>query len=181
MIISISGPSSAGKTTLINALRKRNEQYIFIHESFREFIKTKNVDFNNSEEAFIFQYELFNFMPIFQDKIDTVLILDRCHFDCLVYSTLHFLRLKNQYKYINQYLEIINKSLEIIKNIKIFLVQTNNLTIENDGIRLMIYQIFRQQEIELFNTLYSSLNINVNILPNSLQDRIDTIEQYLRK
>lgn len=189
MIISISGPSSTGKTTLFNALKinlndfytKTNDiKNIFIEEDFRRYVKNRQISLDDPEIAFNFQYDLLNNSIELVPKIGSNFILDRCAYDTLVYGTLHFLRLENKEKYINKYIEYTIECNELLKNIKyIFLTQVKTDKIENDNIRPIIYEKLRLQEINLFNTLYKNLNIKTIHLPLNLNDQLNINKSYL--
>ena len=183
MIISISGPSSTGKTTLFNTLKKEfNNKIIFINEVFREYIINNQIDFNNAEEAFNFQCDLCKHM-IYQNTLNKIIILDRCNFDTIVYMTLHFLRLQNKEKYIIQFLNHIKICEESLLYINfIFLTQAQTLMIKDDGIRPQIYNILRSQEIDLFNKLYYSrqeYKPKLILLPFNINMQIALIKQYI--
>lgn len=183
MVISISGPSSTGKTTLIKALKQECTNCIFIDEVFRKIINQYNVDFNNAEEAFNFQCELCKHMT-YQNMLNKTIILDRCNFDTIVYTTLHFLRLKEKEKYIIQYLNAVKYCEDSLSSINyIFLTQPYTINIENDGVRPQIYNILRQQEIDLFNKLYYSrqeYKPKLILLPFNLNMQIALIKDYIR-
>ena len=184
MIISISGPSSTGKTTLLHALQTQVDNCLFQEESFRLFIKDKNINFNDPVEAFNFQVDLSNYMNnvihtnMYYSNY-THIISDRCLFDSIVYSLLHFNRLSNQIIYMPKLLEIISIYLKQLKYIdKIFLTFGTN-EVEDDHVRPRIYAKLRQEELYLFRHLSSLLNQKICMLPSTTKERIQTIQKYL--
>ena len=181
MIISISGPSSAGKTTLINELRTQIHNCYIQDETFRIFVKDKNINFNDAEEAFNFQVDLLSFTKkLYLTNIyyqqDNLIIMDRCALDSVVYMFLHYYRLpyNKQIKYANIFLQCISDSLELTKQVdKIFLALPKDESIEDDGIRPDIYQYMRNEEIFLFKSFFD--REKVIVLPSQTDERIQTI------
>ena len=183
MVISISGASSTGKTTLFNKLKELFPQYNYIEETYRKAVNNKQINLDDPEEAFLFQYELGNDLklPIF--NINQIYILDRCSFDNIIYLSLHFLRLDDELKkkYLFKYTESILYSRSLIMNIDyIFLTQGDN-EIEDDNIRPGIYNDFRDQELSLFKTLIKTIHKSYLILPNNINDRVQMIIDYIRE
>lgn len=178
LIISISGPSSTGKSTLFNKLKKIYPQYTYIEESFRQVVKNKQINLDDPEQGFLFQYELLKYL---RPVTNTMCIMDRCGYDHIIYTLLHFLRLNEilQCKYVPLYIQIIIKCRQLLKNINyIFLTQATN-NIEDDNIRPTIYNILRDQEINLFSSLIHKINIPCIILPSNTEDRIKLITKYI--
>ena len=183
MVLSISGPSSTGKTTLINKLKELYPQYNYIDEFFREIVK-EQISFDDPERSFLFQCDLCLKMPSPIFNINFVYIMDRCAYDYIVYTSLHFYRLPDELKkqYISKYVESILYCRYLLRNVNcIFLTHTDDRSIENDNFRPTIYNELRAEEINLFSTLIDSVNKKYCFLPNDIDNQIFTIENFIKR
>ena len=143
MLISISGASSTGKSTLIKALKERLEKEVragnfynelninkseikrieFVREYIREYADFYKIDIKDTfkvpEDAVKFQFELFEYLKKEYRTVliesDTLYICDRCPFDSIIYLTINYWRLSDELKvkYSREYIKYIHKSMEL--------------------------------------------------------------------
>lgn len=109
--------------------------------------------------------------------------MDRCSYDCLVYTTLHFQRLSSslQKKYSSQYAQTIAYNKELLKSIDCIFLTPATSNIVDDGIRPDVYNKLREREIELFSTLIRSLDVMFCILSTDFEDRVFTIKNHIER
>ena len=186
MLISITGPSSSGKTTLINKLKiilpeiYSQYKFEFIDEQFREYIREHNINvediFNDSDTAFLFEVTLLDDYSQPDNQADYI-IMDRSPIDNLVYMTLHYYQLSNEDQ--NRYAILLDeakkKCKDVMKNIKVYMCLPDNKEIQQDDERPTIYEVLRQDEIFLFK------NLQYEVLPQDLNGRIDKIINDIRE
>lgn len=143
MLISVSGASSTGKSTLIKLLKKRLKEEIqggrlydklsinksritnvvFIKEYIREYAEFYNIDIKKTfivpEDAVNFQFNLFKYLKneyrVVMTESETLYICDRCPFDSIIYLTINYWRLSDdlKIKYSREYIKYIHKSMEL--------------------------------------------------------------------
>lgn len=185
-IITISGPSSTGKTTLLNILKEKLPNVHFYDEFIRIFIQENNIDLTNIEndpkQLFDFQIQLCIYT---QDKFYEIMhrreisIIDRSSLDCIVYLLLNYANLNNQDKL--RYCDLLHKYITKMNTINQFIdinymtqVDINKSYLpENDNFRLTPYISQRALEIELFQLV--ALNSNIVLLPNNINERVNII------
>lgn len=195
MIISISGPTSTGKTTLIGKIKERGyignyKKIVIIHEVIRDIFKkeflpkvgsmddmmqnretllewVESVGENSSQhiESEISKY----------DNDDTIIILDRCIIDHFIYAIIHTTKfsisLEEFYKVISKY----NLSTKKIDYIFLTSVPENDVY-DVDGMRPQAWSDGRSLENSLFQLIFGNFSIG---LPYDIEERIKVIEDTL--
>lgn len=182
MIISISGPTSTGKTTLIHKFREQFPEYVYIEENFRELVKQK-VDFTDPEKAFLFQYDLCLKINMPVTDVNQVYIMDRSSFDAAAYTTLHFLRLDDETKkkYIDKYVEAILRCRLLMKDIDYIFLTPAKSDIIDDGFRPDIYHALRDDEIKIFDLLIENVHKKYCRLPDDIDNQIFTLTNCISR
>lgn len=184
MIISISGPQSTGKTTLLNKLKEQFPMYKFIDETFRKQFNGKQLNLDHAETAFLLMYDFCNNNYIESVNKNQICIMDRCGFDNIVYLTLHFMRLSDNLKkeYITKYAECVMYCKSLLGKVDhIFLTQSINNLIQDDNFRPKIYHQLFDQEIKLFNSLISLIDMPYTVLKSDVNERIEQINHFIIK
>lgn len=152
-------------------------------EPVPEIVK-EQISFDDPERSFLFQCDLCLKMPSPIFNINFVYIMDRCAYDYIVYTSLHFYRLPDELKkqYISKYVESILYCRYLLLNVNcIFLTHADDRSIENDNFRPTIYNELRTEEINLFSTLIDSVNKKYCFLPNDIDNQIFTIENFIKR
>lgn len=203
MIICISGPSSTGKTTLINELKDYKELIELIYgigrvqfstEYIRDYVekeypnKTFDEIISVPENAIQLQFKIADityneFIRMLKDR-SVLYICDRCPLDNLVYNILNYHC--NDRDLMIKYSEEFSRTCSIVRSLsnyvdRIYLTQvdvSNEKSVVKDGFRPESYEYRRQLEVELFNSIFE-FNPKVCKIPSSRNDRISTILQDL--
>ena len=195
-ILCISGPSSSGKTSLLNLLasdkckeefKKANIKIQFYPEFIRTYVKNySNKSFQEICEspidAFNLQINICDFTreqySLLLNSPSDIVILDRSPLDLIVYLFLNYMSLPEN-KMISQariFQHALNDAKELATYVDINYLTTIdvvNYLPENDGFRPKQYIIKRALEIELFNLI--SLFPNIKKLPDGLETRASLI------
>lgn len=194
MIISISGASSTGKTTLLNTLSNyiKEDKYFeyikvdYVTEYFRDYMHEYSIDtqtaFDDPIESLKIQYSLIQYLENTYNKLKNIkhslIICDRCPLDSLIYTSLHYFRLSDidKARQIKSYMDNIKICKELtnkyIDRIYFTSPTKQTLKIEDDGERPKIYEDSREIEITLFDEIFKKKGIK---LPPKTLDRCSFI------
>ena len=197
MIITISGPSSTGKTSLLESLkdyqdfieRVAKRPVVFGKESIREVVsqrygqKSLQDIFADPEESIKLQFEVARYNQDLYASLmknsDVLHIYDRGPLDNLIYTLLCYNsapeKLLQKYsKDFSKYCAL-NRALSNCIN-TIFLTKIDYYMDhpEDDGFRPELFSALRKVEIELFNTIFEKNNRVVN-LPSSSSERLSAV------
>ena len=195
MIISISGPSSTGKTTLINRIKERGQlgkyhKIVIINEVIRDIFKNEFLPKVGSMENMMKDKEIVlewveRVGQATSDHIsseikknldeDTLIILDRCIIDHFIYSIMHTAKfdipLDRFFKAIKTY------KLSDDKIDYVFLTSIpENDFYDIDGIRPKDWEETRGLENSLFQLLFANNSVK---LPYDIDERISIIENTI--
>ena len=195
MIISISGPSSTGKTTLINHIKEKGRlgkynNIVVINEVIRDIFKNDFLPKVGSMENMMKNKEYVlqwvkrvgesSSMHIEKEiskcnDDNTLIILDRCIIDHFIYSIMHTAKfdipLDEYYKVISSY----KLSKQKIDYIFLTSIPENDFY-DVDGVRPQDWAETRNLENELFQLLFSNFAIE---LPYDINERILIIEEKI--
>jgi len=196
MIISISGPSSTGKTTLIKQIQHKGslgkyKNIVVITEVIRDIFKNEFLPKVNSMENMMEskQYVLewvkrvgeSSSVHIEQEiskynNDDTLIILDRCIIDHFIYSIMHTAKfdipLDEFYAAISTY----KLSKQKIDYIFLTSIPENDFY-DVDGVRPQDWSETRELENGLFQLLFGNFAID---LPYDINERIKIIEDKVK-
>lgn len=195
MIISISGPSSTGKTTLINKIKEKGmigkyKKIIVINEVIRDMFKNDFLpEVGTMENMMKDKQWVLKWVEKVGEvtsnhinneikkhvKDDTLIILDRCIVDHFIYSIMHTAKfdipLNKFYKAIKTY------NLSSTKIDYIFLTNVpENDFYDVDGVRPKDWEKTRDLENSLFQLLFGN---NAIELPYDIDERINLIEKTI--
>lgn len=194
MIISISGPSSTGKTTLINKIKKLGKlgdfkKIIVVNEVIRDMFQHEFLPKVGSMENMMKDKETVlqwikkvgeNTRNHIDKEIkkadsDALIILDRCIIDHFIYSIMHTTKfeipLHEFYQAIRTY-QPCNEKIDYI-----FLTNVpNDDFYDVDGIRPQDWAETRDLENSLFQLLFKNCSIE---LPYDIDERIKVIEKVI--
>lgn len=195
MIISISGPSSTGKTTLINKIKEKGmigkyKEIIVINEVIRDMFKNDFLpEVGTMENMMKDKQWVLKWVEKVGEvtsnhinneikkhvKDDTLIILDRCIVDHFIYSIMHTAKfdipLNKFYKAIKTY------NLSSTKIDYIFLTNVpENDFYDVDGVRPKDWEETRDLENSLFQLLFGN---NAIELPYDIDERINIIEKTI--
>lgn len=153
MKISISGAANTGKTTLVNAFKKRWPMYTSSEKTYRDIIKEHNLSHssNTSEET---QLVILNWMMEEQKRLPpkSKQIFDRCSWDNLAYTLQG-----NQNNLISDEVTAATISLvrESLKDLDIifWIKRDKNIPIVADGLRDVDPKFLAQSD-EIFQDLF---------------------------
>ena len=195
MIISISGPSSTGKTTLIKEIQRKGnigkyKNIVVINEVIRDIFKNEFLPkvgsmenmMKNKEYVLEWVEKVGESSSFHIDKEiekynsdDTLIILDRCIIDHFIYSIMHTAKfdipLDKFYKAISTY----KLSKQKIDHIFLTSIPENDFY-DVDGVRPQDWSETRELENGLFQLLFSNFSIN---LPYDINERIKIIEDKI--
>jgi len=199
MIITISGPSSTGKTTLFEKLKKNESliqsiyggDVVFVEELVRSTIKDNYGDNTSFEDIVQRDDDAIKLQLMISDKIrsyyeemiynkDRLYICDRCPLDNVAYNLLNYQC--NNPKVMLKYSQKLSDACSMMRALtsyvdRIYLTSVdreNEKSVERDGFRPTSYEYRRQLEIELFNVIFD-FNPKVVMLPSVSNDRINVI------
>lgn len=193
MIITISGPSSTGKTSLIENLRKHQEYLeslvqmpvVFGNESVREVVssqyKLKSLQdiFKDQEESLKLQFKVAEYNKSLYSSIikdnHCLYIFDRGPLDNLIYTLLCFNNCSSDLmlKYANDFSNYCALNQWLSENIDLILLTKPDdavLSPEDDGFRPDLFSLLRCVETELFKLVFRGLK--VVDLPSDHNDRL---------
>lgn len=197
MVISISGPASTGKTTLINQIKSQGKlanykNIIIVNEIIREMFKEDFLPQVGSVEQMMEDkdYDLKWVKEVgkrtsahIKNEInkynndDTLIILDRCTLDHFIYSLMHTIKFsltpEEFYEFVKEY----SKRDENIDYIFLTSIPENDFY-EIDGIRPKTWENTRYLENSLFELIFKEVSIK---LPHNNDDRIKVIEDTIIK
>lgn len=195
MIISISGPSSTGKTTLIKRIKEKGKlgkynNIVVINEVIRDIFKNDFLPRVSSMENMMKNKEYVlewvervgesSSMHIEKEiskynNDDTLIILDRCIIDHFIYSIMHTAKfdipLDQFYKAISSY----KLSKQKIDYIFLTSIPENDFY-DVDGVRPQDWAETRDLENGLFQLLFRNFAIE---LPYDINERIRIIEEKI--
>lgn len=193
MIITISGPSSTGKTSLVENLKK-HQSYIeslagmpvvFGNESVREVVnsqyeaKSLQDIFRDQEESLRLQFKVAEYNKDLYTTIakanNKLYIFDRGPLDNLIYTLLCFNNCSDELmvKYANDFSRYCALNQWLTCNIDLILLTRPDdmvLAPEDDGFRPDLFSLLRCVETELFSLVFRGLN-TVD-LPSDHNDRL---------
>ena len=199
MIIAISGPSSTGKTTLVQSLKNYKgliesilgRQVYFKGEDIREMLPADAVldeVLADSQVAMELQFKIIEsnierYMDLLKNP-HIAYICDRCPLDNVVYMILNYMRTSPELAL--KYAADFRKYGSIAKSLtsyveRIYLTKNDNsmLKAEPDGFRASFYDTFRALEVELFNGYFDNLP-TVKVLPSESADRLNFLLNDLK-
>lgn len=199
-VIQIVGPSSAGKTTLINYINHKKVQYenhtkkqILIapdysrdlfrstykdsYETFEDLIKEplRNYRFQSQVGLLSYESEL-----KYLNEEDTLLICDGGSLGNTVYLSLAFNHLKQKRerkKFNKEYASLKNKFLDLAEDsTNLFLKPPIKASyVENDGFRPATLMSYRDNELDEFTSIRFSCD---STLPNKLEKRYEYLDKF---
>lgn len=197
MIIAISGPSSTGKTTLLQDLYRRSDvlklatnatEIVLVKETarslFEDYFSDRYHSFEellgNDRDTMEFQIlvakdQIASYAEYNEDK-STLYLCDRCPLDTMVYLALNYQYASKEVRveYSSKYLAIMKELLECYNNSDIKAYRTfpfSDESIEADGFRPIQYTYRRQAELMAFDLM----NVNLVELPDNRHDRVEII------
>jgi nicotinamide riboside kinase len=179
MIFSFTGPQSSGKTTLLNHLKERNDNFNFVPEVTRLVKRTYNLPINEDgtdlTQLMIINAHMHN---MFKHQ-DNNSILDRCIFDGLIYTRWLYINSKVScfvYDYTRRIFDLLKDKYDII-----FYTSPKNVLIEDDGERSIDVR-FRTEIAELYEKEFiNSARDNVVVLEGTVEERLSIIKSTLEK
>lgn len=198
MIITLSGPSSTGKTTLFENLKNAHHGIIeslhgnkveFVEESIRKIID-ENFDIpfeeiiKDTNSAIDLQlkvaYNIYRSYETMVKNKDTLYICDRSPLDNVVYNLMNYQ--SDNPEVMVKRADDLSYACSLMRSMyayvdRVYLTQVDQSSrnkIERDGFRPTGYEHRRQLEIELFNTIFD-FSPKVVKLPSTLNDRVTTI------
>lgn len=195
MIISISGPTSTGKTTLIRKIQQKGnlgkyKNIIIINEVIRDIFKNEFLPKVNSMENMMTNKEYIlqwvkrvgesssNHIEKEISKYnndDTLVILDRCIIDHFIYSIMHTAKFDIPLNEFYQAISTYKLSKQKIDYIFLTTIPENDFY-DVDGIRPQDWSESRALENDLFKLLFSNFAID---LPYDIDERIKVIEECI--
>lgn len=199
MILSISGPSSTGKTTLINDLYKNGnvlksltgtENVVKVEETarglFTEHFGKKYPSFEellkNGADTMEFEFivardQIHKYAKYAQDNT-TLYLCDRCPLDTMVYLALNYqyANQKVRESYSSRYQSMLTNLKDCYdrsaSQMRVYkTLPFSDESIEDDGFRPMQYVYRRQAELLAFDLLTTDLLI----LPSDRQERVQVV------
>lgn len=197
MIIAISGPSSTGKTTLLQDLYHRNNvltlatdasEVILVKETarslFEDYFSDRYVTFEellgNDRDTIEFEIlvakdQIASYNE-YNENSSVLYLCDRCPLDTMVYLALNYQYASKEVReeYSNRYLSIMRELFDCYNNSDIRVYRTfpfPDESIEADGFRPIQYIYRRQAELMAFDLV----NVDLVELPDNRHDRVETI------
>lgn len=197
MVISISGPASTGKTTLINKIKEKGmigkyKNIIVINEVIRDIFKNEFLpEVGTMENMMKNKQWVLKWVEKVGEatsnhinneikqhyKDDTLIILDRCIVDHFIYSIMHTAKFDIPLNEFSKAIKTYN--LSSIKIDYIFLTSVpKNDFYDIDGVRPKDWEETRDLENSLFQLLFGN---NAIKLPYDIDERINLIEKTIDK
>lgn len=180
MIITLCGPQSSGKSTLLNYLSDRNPDFKFIPEVTR-YIKRKYALPINEQGSILTQMMIMtqhvaNAYNVNNNQSINV-ILDRCSIDGLIYT--HWLCENGLDMSAYSFAQTMHE-LTVSKYDVIFVTSPEGVLLDDDGERSIDVD-FRNGIIKLFDEHFSTHEYsNVIVLKGSVRERLQTIKETLK-
>lgn len=202
MIITVSGPSSTGKTTLVESLKPYSgilsslsgKSVVFVPESIREVTekeysgKPLQEIFQDAEESMRVQFSVTDLnLQRYSDMLahpENLYICDRGALDNLVYTLLRYISSPPEImaKYAARFSSCCasNRMLAGLEDIA-FITKPDYLSglPEDDGYRPEMFSLMRKAENELFSAAFRSGN--VMCLPSDTHERCVAVMQAVRR
>lgn len=202
MIITVSGPSSTGKTSLVERLKDytsllesiSGRNIVFGQEGIKEIAETEYSGrslqdiFQNKEESLKIQFRVAELnLRLYTDMLkhdENLYIYDRGTLDNLIYTILCYNAcsqavMTNHAEDFSRYCAL-NRSLAKFVDL-VFLTKVDNLIDrpEEDGFRPELFTVLRKTETELFNTVFDIPGVIP--LPSDSNERLVTFFDSLRR
>ena len=181
MIISLSGTHCTGKTTLFEGLRKElsSDFNVYFHrESGRSLKEQFSFLKNNEDGDFLSQFYFLsrNIQVLIEHSINSIVILDRCHLDTLIYSEYLWSKGKLSDKQIKVLRDMYHQLDSLIKVDRHFLLKPS-FPLQEEWDRSLDIEF--QKEIQDRFDSWKACHNNCEYLPDSLESRIETIKNYI--
>ncbi len=162
MLIALSGPSSCGKTTLLQSLYPYQRDFPFTlltHQYARELLELKGwsvkTHLNNPENIVLFQKELLDYKrsieePFFHSQ--ELVITERSFIDLFVFYQLYTLQFPKFHFDLDNYR---STCIELSKQYTSIVYLKNTPVVEDDSIRIVDQQHLQRQQL-LFSRIFQT-------------------------
>jgi predicted ATPase len=175
----ISGPSSSGKTTLLEKLKQKLPEAIFVEEWARRVFHSKysgayaNMDaLLCSKDAFAYQLEMAQ-LTEGNRVLGRVVVIDRAPIDILVYSLMN---LANVGAGVTQIMDIVLRS---ARDVDVVFMTKDIGKYEEDGFRPEAYRKMRALELNLFQHFAEVIVNKLVWLPDGTEGRVNTVLEQM--